>query len=50
MSSTTAYGMTRPIWLCYSHSQQYVTQGSDHGITDFADHVHVLKSFINAKN
>ncbi len=32
----------------YPTDQQYIIQGSDHGITDFADHVHVLKSFINA--
>jgi predicted esterase YcpF (UPF0227 family) len=34
----------------YPANQQYIIPGSDHGITDFADHVHVLKSFINDMN
>jgi predicted esterase YcpF (UPF0227 family) len=32
----------------YPANQQYIIQGADHGITDFAEHVHVLKSFLNA--
>ena len=31
----------------YPANQQYIIQGSDHGITDFADHVHVLAAFLN---
>ena len=31
----------------YPANQQYIIQGSDHGITDFADHVHVLATFLN---
>jgi hypothetical protein len=31
----------------YPKHQQYLIQGSDHGITDFADHVHVLAAFLN---
>jgi predicted esterase YcpF (UPF0227 family) len=32
----------------YPANQQYIIQGSDHGITDFAEHVDALKSFLNA--
>ena len=32
----------------YSKHQLHIIQGSDHGITDFADHIHVLETFLNA--
>ena len=32
----------------YPTEQQYIIQGSDHGISDFAEHIDVLKSFLNA--
>jgi hypothetical protein len=30
----------------YTGATRHVIEGSDHGISDFADHVHVLENFI----